>query len=89
MNPLRWKRELQVALILAATIGVPLGIILGHITTGGTTWELWSRAPNDYNWPPFYWMKTYWGPLTFFWWGLFGASVGAGIVYLIELLRSN
>lgn len=89
MNPFRWKRELKLALLMAATIGIPLGIILGYITTGGMTWEVGARPPNDYSWPPFYLMKITWGPLTFFWWGLFGASIGAAIIYIVQLVRSN
>ncbi len=78
MNPLQWKKEHQVALVLAVVVGTALGVVLGYLVyatgrgaAGGIRWSYWINSPLGY------------GGL---WWGAFGALVGGALVYLKILL---
>ena len=79
MNPLTWKREHQVALGVGAAIGGVLGLMaaysLGYAEASKVT-------------TPFVWWWTHyavdsWG------WVVFGALIGAGCVYIRQLLHNS
>jgi hypothetical protein len=88
-NPLRWKREHQAALIIAAALGVIAGAIFvsyqlpicgrGYYRIG---------VPGEYflgiNWTGF--LARCW--LTSIFWPTLGGGVGAAIVYVRQLLRA-
>ena len=61
---------------LALLLGVVLGIILGLLA--GFTYEGFHYATVDH-----------WAPMSRFRWGLFGAIVGAFVIYIQRLLRAD
>jgi hypothetical protein len=79
MNPLLWKLEHQIGLIVAVIMGIPVGIIVGYIIhalgwgADAATFGFWIERPVRY------------GAI---WWGMFGAGIGAGIIYTRQLLRA-
>ena len=78
MNPLRWKREHQLALVVAALIGLIVGEVVGFALTGaGERFGAWLEESFWYHY------------ITFggFMWGIFGAIIGAAIVYTANLIR--
>ena len=83
MNPLGWKREHQVALLMAILAGAALGVVLGYLVyaapkgaDGGIGFESWLRRS-------FRWSYRARGIE----WALFGAFFGGAAVYLRQLLR--
>jgi len=76
MNPVRWKREHQIALGIAGIIGATLGVLVAYTTR---------LSPNSMGF--FYWLDTRGWP-DVIWWALLGALIGGGIVYARQLLRS-
>lgn len=78
MNPFRWQREHQVAMGIAAAIGAILGIMaaysLGYREAAQTT--------TPFRWWWYHSLLDSWG------WILFGALIGAGCVYVRQLLRT-
>jgi hypothetical protein len=72
MNPLTWRREHQVALLLGTALGVVLGLVVGfvHNDIHLATFGAWSADLHSFRW------------------GAMGALVGAGVVYIQRLLRS-
>jgi len=78
MNPLEWKREHQVALGIAAVIGLSLGEIVGFSLNGnGERFGTWVERSFWYHY------ATFGG----FMWGICGAIIGAAIVYSVQLMR--
>lgn len=78
MNPLEWKREHQIALGLAAIIGLGLGEIIGFALNGhGDRFVTWVEQSFWYHY------STFGG----FMWGILGALIGAAIVYVVQLMR--
>lgn len=77
MNPLDWKAEKKLALGLAAVIGVIVGIMVAYALGYAEA----SKVTTPFAW----WWGRYalasWG------WAFFGALIGAGCVYIRELLR--
>jgi hypothetical protein len=80
VNPLLWERRHQTALIISALIGSALGVVLGYMVYGaasgseaGASFKYWLGHPLRYGWP---------------WWGVFGAAVASGAVY-VQRLNSN
>lgn len=80
MNPINWKREHQIALVLALIIGAVIGLVTGYIAyasssgaSGGVSFSYWVDNPIRY---------------AGLWWGLGGAGVGAAVLY-IKRLTSN
>ncbi len=78
MNPLRWKRNHQIALVLAIAVGASLGIVVGYLVYssgrgagGAISFGYWLSRP----------LRS-----AGLWWGLFGAGVGAAAIYLRRLL---
>jgi hypothetical protein len=83
MNPFEWRRKEQLALILGAVVGIPLGMVLGYFlyAAGSGAAGAISLGSWLFNWS--------FHPSRFFGWGLFGGVVGASIVYISHLVRSN
>ena len=80
MNPLEWKREHKVALLIAALVGICAALAVGFVAHGTTR-----GAAGGFSFD--YWIGQ---PFRFggFWWGLLGAACGAGMVYVRQLLRT-
>jgi hypothetical protein len=80
MNPLKWKREQRIALIIAIVLGAALGPVIGYflgaIATGSdgfVSFGHWVLRP--LRWPVIQW-------------ALFGAAISAGHFYM-RRLNSN
>ena len=80
MNPAHWKREHQIALILAIVIGAIVGVVIGYFVygsargaDGGVRFGFWVQR------------SIHFGGL---WWGLSGAVIGGALIY-IRRLTSN
>ena len=76
-NPMQWSRAHQVALVIAALIGVVISVIVGYLAhaagaDGAASFGYWIRHPARFG---------------CFWWGLVGALVGIGVVYAKLLLN--
>jgi hypothetical protein len=71
MNPLKWRREHQVALVLGALIGVAVGLAIGFIYNGVhyVTLFPWLAGGSALRW------------------GVFGALVGGATIYMRQLLH--
>lgn len=86
MNPLNWRREHQVALLLGCAIEIAIGLLIGYMYVG--LWTMYvatataGRAPG----PPrtiMEWLDSESG----FRWGAFGALIGGAAVYTRQLLH--
>ncbi len=73
MNPLAWRREHQVALLLGAVIGIAVGLVV----------DLIYHSPGHYG----TYGEVVWSYSGFRWGGL-GAIVGGAIIYVRELLHT-
>jgi hypothetical protein len=78
MNPLSWTREHQLALALAALIGAALATVLGYLVYA-VGWGEGALSFENWIW------RLFLGPL---WWALFGAVIGAAIIYVRNLTRA-
>lgn len=87
MNPLDWKREHQIALVGAFAIGAILGLLFAlqmlDTYTGFRWGALWC-ARRGYD--CFYLLNGYWLRATLS--ACLGGLIGAGIVYIRQLLRA-
>jgi hypothetical protein len=74
MNPTRWPRDHQIALIIVILIGGVAGVVTGYVVEA-----VGSGADGSVSFA--YWLKR---PLRFggLWWGLLGAAIGAGVIYI-------
>jgi H+/Cl- antiporter ClcA len=81
MNPLEWKREHQIALLISAGIGFVFGFIFGLQEVSLRGYELyWSGDHvNDHS------INFYWAIVVVI--GLLGALIGAAIIYAAQLMR--
>jgi hypothetical protein len=90
MNPLEWKREHQVALVICAGIGFIFGFMVGLHEINPYNYDLgWSVGL----------YQTYWGwnggmehSINLYWLvigavGIFGAFIAALITYAFQLMR--
>jgi hypothetical protein len=91
MNPLRWKREHQVALICAIILGAFCGFTFGIWSTDPYQTMNLVIIPDSYpsgsmvhDWCCKIHSRLLFGPL----WGLFGAGLAAALVYIRQLLRA-
>ena len=83
LNPLRWKREHRIALLVAAGIGGTIGLVhcvrigLAHPGMCNTlhVWFVRSDCRDLVLYPEL-------------WWPLFGALLGAAVVYVWGLMRA-
>jgi hypothetical protein len=86
MNPLEWKREHQVALLLCAGIGLIFGFVFGLYTVRkyGYQYE-WATLGvatfSDLTADILYWCAV--GILA-----VFGALIGAAVIYSVQLMRT-
>jgi hypothetical protein len=74
MNPLQWRSEHQVALLLGVVLGIALGFVAGYIHHD-------IRFENAAS------FSTYLTGGSALRWGVFGALVGGTIIYIQQLLR--
>jgi hypothetical protein len=51
MNPLKWRREHQVALLLGAAVGIAIGLLIGFIYNG----VHYATLPQWLGWSAFRW----------------------------------
>ena len=78
VNPLQWRREHQLALLVFALVGLALGFAFGYARDPHqVTFLDWLIHALNPQYPGF-------GGA---WWGIFGALVGAASVYAAMLLR--
>jgi hypothetical protein len=78
MNPLEWKREHQIALVISILIGLMLGLAFGYARDPHIgSFVDWFTTALDPNYPGY----------TGTGWSIFGALVAGGIVYATVLLR--
>jgi len=78
MKPIEWKREHQIALGAAILVGFALGLAFGYTRDRhfGGFWDWFTTALNP-NYPGY----------TGTGWGVFGAIVGAVVIYMVQLMR--
>lgn len=79
MNPLKWERPHQVALIIAIAVGSALGTVLGYFVfiAGGVAYSFEAYIRD-------WWIGPYsrmYVPI----WTIFGALVGAAAIYVRRL----
>lgn len=79
MNPMDWKREHQTALLIAAVIGAVLGAMVSFILGQSVS----SQTTTPFGWWLDHQLSKSWG------WIPFGALLGAGIVYVRQLLNKS
>ncbi len=74
MNPLKWRSEHQLALVLAAVLGIGLGLAAGyiyhHINFSEGTLSPYLTGGSAFRW------------------GVFGALVGGTTIYIRQLLQA-
>jgi hypothetical protein len=73
MNPLAWRQEHQVAIILGAILGAVIVVVIGFIYRGLNFGTITSAL--------------FWSASTIRW-AILGALIGAGIVYVRRLLQT-
>jgi hypothetical protein len=81
MNPLRWKREHQIALLGAGIIGAVVGFIFGVRAA-----DPYGRAFEHFGNNGMTWINTYW--IVVVAWSLLAACLGSGTVYVFQLSRA-
>jgi len=84
MNPLNWRREHQVALLIIAFIGALIGLLTSF-------WADYVFLDiNMYFGPSIFFFEWLKAPLAFNWWPwpLFGAVITGGAFYALRLLRN-
>jgi hypothetical protein len=104
MNPLNWRREHQVALLLGGVIGIAMGLLIGYMYD--TLWSMYdgiltamgnmiaagksaATANAPVNPPNLPRAAGQWlGSGSSFRWGVCGALVGGAILYTRQLLHA-
>jgi hypothetical protein len=81
MNPLRWKREHQIALLGAAIIGAIVGFIFGIHEA-----DPYGKIFKHFGYYGYTWVDTYWIVVAL--WSLFGACMVSGAIYVFQLSRA-
>ena len=81
MNPLEWKSEHQIALLICAGIGFIIGLFVGLREVSAYGFEfLWSfDRYNDHS------INLYWVAVGMV--GMIGAIIGAAIIYTVQMMR--
>jgi hypothetical protein len=83
MNPLDWKREHQVALAVAAAIGVVGGLMVAYFMP---RLGMSSSSPISYDGTiSFLFFRPY---ITVLGWAFLGAILGSAVVYVCQLLKA-
>jgi hypothetical protein len=80
MNPAKWPRDHQVALLIALVIGAVTGILVGYVihavgsgADGSVSFNYWLKRPFRN------------GGV---WWSLLGAAMGGGLIYIRRMTRA-
>ncbi len=90
MNPLRWRREHQIALAIAAALGGIACVVIGYFVysvglgDGAEDFGNWVQAPFSfflYQYPVYDFASAEWFT--------FGAIIGGAVVYVGRLLRKS
>jgi hypothetical protein len=77
MNPLGWKREHQIALAGATLLGFAIGIAYAYAKGNSlhfSDWLYYAFNPRYLNFGEFGW-------------GIFGAIIGAAVIYMAQLMK--
>jgi len=74
MNPLQWRSEHQVALLLGVVVGIALGFVTGYMH-------------NNIHFTDTVSFSSYLTGGSALRWGVFGALVGGTIIYMRQLLH--
>lgn len=71
MNPLKWRREHQVALLVGIALGIVAGLVIGFMHNGihYATLSPWLTGGSGFRW------------------GVFGALVGGAAIYMRQLMH--
>jgi hypothetical protein len=77
MNPFEWKREHQIALVAATLLGFAIGMAFGYARGDSLHFSDWL----------YYAFNPHYGNFGEFGWGIFGAIIGAAVIYLAQLMR--
>lgn len=90
MNPLGWKREHQIALLLAIAVGIVAGVVVGYLVyasgrgaDGASGFGSWLKYSFRFYRRSFEFQRPG------IWWGLTGGSVGAALIYIRILSQQN
>lgn len=86
MNPLNWRREHQVALLLGGAIGIATGLVVGYMFE--SYWSLFAVLATAGSSGPPRTVETWLGSGSSFRWGVFGALLGGAIIYTRQLLHA-
>jgi len=91
MDPLNWRREHQVALLLGVAIGIAIGLLIGYMYDG--LWSMFvgirvAMSATAGNVPPAKAVAAWLGTGSSFRWGAFGALVGGAAIYTRQLLHA-
>jgi hypothetical protein len=86
MNPLNWKREHQIALVVAIGLGAVVGCIFGAMVTPNYISFRWGALWCERTYYCIYLLQGYW--LLILFWTALGGSIGGGLVYVRQLLRA-
>jgi ABC-type dipeptide/oligopeptide/nickel transport system permease component len=88
-NPFCWKREHQIALVIALFLGDVLGMLIAthFVDSFERVWDItylvYLRKPAFFSAVYFHY---YWMIIAL--WGLFGAAIAGALVYIRQLLRA-
>jgi hypothetical protein len=87
IDPRRWKKEHQIALVCAVALGAIVGLLVGFQVTEDYTGFRWGAlyCPNG-NWSCSYLLTGY--RLKMLEWMVLGGMIGAAFVYIRQLLRA-
>jgi hypothetical protein len=72
MNPLNWRHEHQLALVVGAAVGIAIGLLVGLIYNGIHYATL------------FQWLGWSWSAVR---WAILGALIGGATIYTRQLLH--
>lgn len=86
LNPMTWKREHQIALMLAIAIGCIGGVLVGLYSTETYSSFRWGALWCEGRYSCFYLLNGYWLKITL--WASLGAAIGAALVWIRQLLRT-
>jgi len=90
MNPREWKREHQIALLIAVVLGLVIGTVVGLYQVDlrnlpynwrTVSWKFWCEG----DWDCIYFHPLYWLAVAAR--AVLGGAVGAAIIFIRQLLR--
>jgi len=87
MNPLKWHREHQAALILGVVIGIALWLAIGFMYDGLHSAISPATANAAFHDQTMTGIMAWLGTGSAWRWGIFGALVGGGLLYTRQLLH--